>query len=147
LPAAADGGDSDAVGEIIEEIEESWDDDGLKVDTDKAWDAIRRRLTDGTLDPDSGEYPLSHAVLGDGICTTSATSCTSTLPRYGMWQMLCAVWTECGYAASSALSTAQTTAEPATTRTSSTPGTASWMFKRSTAQAAAAQRAVAFTAT
>jgi hypothetical protein len=52
------------VGELLEEIEESWSDDGLKVDTDKAWDAIHRRVTDGTLDPDGGEYPLSHAVLG-----------------------------------------------------------------------------------
>jgi hypothetical protein len=60
---AADG-DSDSVAELLEEIEESWDDDALKVDTDKAWDAIHRCLTDGTLDPDGGVYPLSHAVLG-----------------------------------------------------------------------------------
>ena len=33
-------------------------------ETDKAWDAIHRCLTGGTLDPDGGEYPLSHAVLG-----------------------------------------------------------------------------------
>lgn len=36
----------------------------LKVDTDKAWDGIHRCLTNGTLDPDAGEYPLSHVVLG-----------------------------------------------------------------------------------
>jgi len=36
----------------------------LKVDTDKAWDALHRCLTDGTLDPDGGAYPLSHTVLG-----------------------------------------------------------------------------------
>jgi hypothetical protein len=36
LLAAADDGDSEAVGELLEEIEESWDDDRLKVDTDKA---------------------------------------------------------------------------------------------------------------
>lgn len=64
LLAAADSGDTDAVGELLEEIEESWTDDELKVDSDKAWDAIHRCLTDGTLDPDGGEYPLSHAVLG-----------------------------------------------------------------------------------
>ncbi|GAB3864195.1 YfbM family protein [Micromonospora andamanensis] len=64
LLAAADDGDSDAVDELIEEIEESWAEDGLKVDTDKAWDAIHRCLTDGTLEPDGGEYPFSHAVLG-----------------------------------------------------------------------------------
>ncbi|MCZ7423679.1 MULTISPECIES: DUF1877 family protein [unclassified Micromonospora] len=64
LLAAADDGDGDAVDELIEEIEESWAEDGLKVDTDKAWDTIHRCLTDGTLEPDGGEYPLSHAVLG-----------------------------------------------------------------------------------
>lgn len=63
LAADVDGG-SETIGELLEEIEESWDDGRLKVDTDKAWDAIHRCLTDGTLDPDGGGYPLSHAVLG-----------------------------------------------------------------------------------
>ncbi|MEN3614771.1 YfbM family protein [Plantactinospora sp. ZYX-F-223] len=62
LLATDDHGDS--VGDILEVIEESCNDDRLKVDTDKAWDAIHRCLTDGTLDPDGGAYPLSHAVLG-----------------------------------------------------------------------------------
>ncbi|MEO3929151.1 DUF1877 family protein [Micromonosporaceae bacterium B7E4] len=57
-------GDNDTVGELLEEIEESWSEDRFKVDTDKAWDAIHRCLTDGTLDPDAGDYPLSHVVLG-----------------------------------------------------------------------------------
>ncbi|MDG4840222.1 YfbM family protein [Micromonospora sp. WMMD967] len=56
--------DDDTVGEFLEEIEESRGDDALAVDTDKAWDAIHRCLTDGTLDPDGGRYPWSHAVLG-----------------------------------------------------------------------------------
>jgi hypothetical protein len=62
---AADG-DDDAVAGILEGIEEgsSYTGDRLKVDTDKAWDAIHRCLTDGTADPDAGDYPLSHAVLG-----------------------------------------------------------------------------------
>jgi hypothetical protein len=60
---AADG-DDDAVGEFLEDLEESWSDDKLKVDTDKAWDAIHRSLGDGSLDPDGADYPLSHAVLG-----------------------------------------------------------------------------------
>jgi hypothetical protein len=64
LLAADDGGDSEGVGDILAELEESWSDAGLTVDADKAWDAIHRCLTDGTLDPDGGEYPLSHAVLG-----------------------------------------------------------------------------------
>ncbi|WP_164842682.1 YfbM family protein [Actinoplanes solisilvae] len=62
LLAAED--DNDDVGMLLEELEESWSDDRLKVDTDKAWDAIHRCLTDGTLDPDAGEFPLSLAVLG-----------------------------------------------------------------------------------
>jgi hypothetical protein len=57
-----DDGDGESVGEVLEELEESWDDDGLKVDTDKAWDAMHRCLTDGTLDGD--EPPLGLAVLG-----------------------------------------------------------------------------------
>ncbi|MFI0444184.1 YfbM family protein [Actinomadura sp. 6N118] len=52
------------IGEILEDIEESWDDDVLSVSTDKAWDEMHRCLSDGTLDPDGGEYPLSYAVLG-----------------------------------------------------------------------------------
>lgn len=64
LLAADDEGDSNTVGELLEEIEELWDNDRLKVDSDKAWDAIHRCLSNGTLDPDGGEYPLSHAVLG-----------------------------------------------------------------------------------
>lgn len=65
LLAAADAGDQDAVGEILEEIEETdaYTDD-LRVGTDKAWDAIHRCLSDGSLDPDGGDYPLSYAILG-----------------------------------------------------------------------------------
>lgn len=64
LLTAADKDDTDAIGEFLEDLEETWDDDRLKVDSDKAWDAIHRCLTDGTLDPDGGDYPLSLAVLG-----------------------------------------------------------------------------------
>lgn len=55
--------DDEDVASIIEEIEETWDRRFL-FDTDKAWDALHRCLSDGTLDPDSGSYPLSHVVLG-----------------------------------------------------------------------------------
>ncbi|WP_436528775.1 YfbM family protein [Actinoplanes sp. HUAS TT8] len=55
---------ADEPSELLEDLEESWDDDDLKVDTDKAWDAIHRCLSDGTLDPDGGDYPLNRAVLG-----------------------------------------------------------------------------------
>jgi hypothetical protein len=64
LLAADDADDSDTVGVLLDLLEEHWDDDELKVDTDKAWDAIHRCLTNGALDPDGGGYPLSHAVLG-----------------------------------------------------------------------------------
>lgn len=64
LLAADEEGDSDAVEELVDEMEESWQDDTLKVDSDKAWDALHRCLADGTLDPGGGTYPLSHAVLG-----------------------------------------------------------------------------------
>jgi hypothetical protein len=55
--------DDEAVLEIIqEEIEETWDEAWL-YESDKAWDAIHRCLSDGTLDPDAGNYPLRLAVL------------------------------------------------------------------------------------
>lgn len=55
-------GDDDAVEEIVDEIEE--DESTERCTTDKAWDAIHRCLTDGSLDWDNGTYPLSAAVLG-----------------------------------------------------------------------------------
>jgi hypothetical protein len=64
LIAADEDGDPETVGDLLEAIEEEWTDDELKADTDKAWDAMHRCLTDGTLDPDAGSYPLSHVVLG-----------------------------------------------------------------------------------
>jgi hypothetical protein len=33
-------------------------------ETDKAWDAIHRSLTDGKLEWENGTYPLNHAILG-----------------------------------------------------------------------------------
>ena len=33
-------------------------------ESDKAWDAMHRTLTDGELTFDGGEYPLNHVVLG-----------------------------------------------------------------------------------
>ena len=35
-----------------------------KAETDKAWDAIHRALTDGKLAYDNGKYPLNHVILG-----------------------------------------------------------------------------------
>ncbi|MEM9419483.1 MAG: YfbM family protein [Planctomycetota bacterium] len=56
-------GNDDAVIKVIqEEIEDRWDEDWLQ-ETDKAWDAIHRCLTDGTLNviPKS---PLHQCILG-----------------------------------------------------------------------------------
>lgn len=33
-------------------------------ETDKAWDAIHRALTDGQMGWDNGAFPLSHAIMG-----------------------------------------------------------------------------------
>lgn len=55
--------DDDAVAALIEEIEEEMP--GVDhCDTDKAWDAIHRSLTDGHLGDDNGAYPLNAAVFG-----------------------------------------------------------------------------------
>jgi hypothetical protein len=58
LLAAA--GDDDAVIELVEAI----DDSGLTCDTDKAWDALHRCLTDGKLEYTNGRLPLRAAILG-----------------------------------------------------------------------------------
>ncbi len=48
---------------LLEEIEEDWE-EPFVVETDKAWDAIHRCLTDGSLLYVSGEYPLNHCICG-----------------------------------------------------------------------------------
>jgi uncharacterized protein DUF1877 len=55
--------DDDQLMEVIEQIEEAWDKDYL-AESDKAWDAIHRCLTDGSLLYESGEYPLNHVICG-----------------------------------------------------------------------------------
>ncbi|MDX1945105.1 MAG: DUF1877 family protein [Pirellulaceae bacterium] len=37
---------------------------GRLLELGTAWDGIHRCLTDGTLDPTAGDFPLNHAVLG-----------------------------------------------------------------------------------
>lgn len=54
--------DGAVLGIVQDEIDERWDEDWL-FQSDKAWDAIHRCLTDGTLGPDGGSYPLKLAVL------------------------------------------------------------------------------------
>jgi hypothetical protein len=54
-----------AVMEIVDEVEERWEEDeGMICETDKAWDAIHRCLTDGSLGFSSGEEPLRLCILG-----------------------------------------------------------------------------------
>ena len=53
----------DKLMELVEKIEEAWQ-EPFVVETDKAWDAIHRCLTDGTLLYVSGEYPLNHCICG-----------------------------------------------------------------------------------
>jgi len=53
----------ESVIEIIqEEIEEEWDEEWL-CETDKAWDAIHRCLTNGKLECNEKEYPLNAVIL------------------------------------------------------------------------------------
>ncbi len=59
LAAAASG---EAVDYLEEGIEEQWNEDWL-VETDKAWDAIHRCLTDGTL-KQKARTTLSKCILG-----------------------------------------------------------------------------------
>ncbi len=47
----------------IDQIEQAWE-KSFVVESDKAWDAIHRCLTDGTLLYVSGEYPLNHCICG-----------------------------------------------------------------------------------
>jgi hypothetical protein len=48
---------------LIAEIEDRWE-KPFVVESDKAWDAIHRCLTDGTLLYVSGEYPLNLCICG-----------------------------------------------------------------------------------
>ena len=57
----ADG--DDAVMALLQDIEKAWDKDNL-AESDRAWDAMHRCLTNGTLEYGGGEYPLSHGILG-----------------------------------------------------------------------------------
>jgi len=49
--------------DVIEEEHFAHDPERL-AESDKAWDAIHRTLADGTLDPEGGDYPLNHVILG-----------------------------------------------------------------------------------
>lgn len=54
--------DDDAVIDLVDEVEEEWDEDNL-AECDKAWDALHRLLTDGALEYGNGPEPFCHCVL------------------------------------------------------------------------------------
>src|SRR5262245_47219430 len=43
-----------------------------KAESDKAWDAMHRTLSDGELSWDGGDYPLNHVVLGGELLYTES---------------------------------------------------------------------------
>lgn len=58
--------DADRLDLLHEEIEERYFESApeLLAESDKAWDAMHRLLSDGTLSWNGGQFPLNHAVLG-----------------------------------------------------------------------------------
>lgn len=52
--------DDELIG-VVEEIEEEWD---VAYETDKAWDALHRCLSNGTLNSGEGKPPLNRVFLG-----------------------------------------------------------------------------------
>ena len=56
-------GDDERLMELVESIEEDWDEPHL-AECDKAWDAMHRALTDGTLEYGNSLDPLSLCVIG-----------------------------------------------------------------------------------
>lgn len=58
--------DQDRLMYLQEEIEERYFEEPQTyiAQSDKAWDAMHRALSDGLLDYDGGTYPLNHVVLG-----------------------------------------------------------------------------------
>ncbi len=63
LLSAVKKDDADLVMEIIEEIEEDWDEE-FSFESDKSWDAMHRCLSNGTLEVAEGDYPLKMAIFG-----------------------------------------------------------------------------------
>ncbi len=80
----SEAADDAAILEVLAEIEERWDKKWL-TETDKAWDAMHRALTDGRLEYDNGEYPLKLAILGglqlhEGDCYIAALTTEDEVP-------------------------------------------------------------------
>ena len=53
-------GDDELI-DVVSDIEEEWE---IAFETDKAWDALHRCLSNGTLNPNEGEPPLNRVFFG-----------------------------------------------------------------------------------
>jgi hypothetical protein len=59
-----DAADDQELVAIVEEIEKAWE---SAFETDKAWDALHRSLSNGTLDVTGGEPPLNRVFFGGRV--------------------------------------------------------------------------------
>jgi hypothetical protein len=59
----ARAGSEELIDYIVETIEARWEEEWL-CELDKAWDAIHRALTDGSLDQGAGSFPQNAVVMG-----------------------------------------------------------------------------------
>ncbi len=55
--------DADVLNIVVDDIEENWDEEHLE-QVDKAWDAMHRCLSDGTLAWNGGSEPLNLCIIG-----------------------------------------------------------------------------------
>lgn len=58
--------EDEAVRKLVEQLRQSpkHRDSGLVLDCGSDWDPIQRAVTEGKLNPDDGDFPLDHCVLG-----------------------------------------------------------------------------------
>lgn len=73
-------GDDEALMALIEEIEEVCDADHF-AESDKAWDAIHRCLTNGELLYDNGDYPLNRCICGGRLHAGEAYTVSYVSPH------------------------------------------------------------------
>ena len=66
--------EQDRLAFVQEELEERYLEEpkAYTAESDKAWDAMHRALSDGRLTWDGGEFPLNHTVLGGELLYTDA---------------------------------------------------------------------------
>jgi len=64
------GDDAALVDYVKEQIEPAWDEEFL-CETEKAWDALHRTLSDGSLDASRGEPPLNQVFFGGRVLNES----------------------------------------------------------------------------